>query len=150
MSNYYILDDCKIVNEELICNISKEKLESNLKTLGLYNLNYLINGYEYSSFHSVLGINIKYSDTIQKQDIYIKITKLLTNSNKYIGKVTYETNYSTIPELETDTFSLYFTNIVSLSQEAFTCYFKKNKINNLMLLCYVSSGNNYKLSKIEK
>ena len=35
LTNYFILDDCKIVNSELICNLPKKELESNLKTLGL-------------------------------------------------------------------------------------------------------------------
>ena len=149
LSSYIILEDCKIVNEELICTILKEKLESNLRSLGLYHLYYLIDGYEYTSFISVLGINIKLPEPIQKEDIYINITKLLTNTNKYTGKITYETNNSLIPEIETNVFSLDFLNKVSLSKEAFTCFFKKNQNDNLLLLCYVNGGNNYQLSKIE-
>ena len=147
LDNYFILDQCKIQEKELICTISKNKLNENLRNLGVYRLYYLIEEKEYDLFDSVLGINIKYGGQIQKEDIYVNITKLLTNTSEYIGLANYETISTSIPNIETDTFTLYFSG--NNIKEPFTRYFGKHEPNNLLLFCYVSSGNNYTLSKIE-
>ena len=147
LDNYFILDNFRIQGRELICTISKKKLEENLKHLGIYKLYYLIDGIEYTLFDSVLGINIKYGNAIKKEDIYVNITNLLTDTYDYKGLATYETISNITSDIETETFSLYFSN--NNIQELFTCYFKKRNPNNLLLFCYVSNGNNYTLSKIE-
>ena len=75
-----MLDKCLIEGKELICNLGKKAIEEILKedgqNLNLMNINEFI-GETY--FYLVYGITIKYS-SIQKENIWVGITKLLENT----------------------------------------------------------------------
>ena len=131
--SYIIFDNCKEEEKELICIIEKNKLKENLPFFGNLTLVYLTEVGIYQ-FNSVLNINIKYEKIIEKEDIYLNITKLLRNSSDNSeGIITYETNIDSCTEIVTDSFHLYFNFSIGIST-SYGYYFKKNKNNNLLLL----------------
>ena len=138
--SYIILDNCKEEGKELNCTIEKNKLKENLPLFGNLTLGYLTEVGVYE-FNSVLNINIKYEKTIEKEDIYLNITKLLRNSSDNSESIiTYETNISSCPEIITESFRLSFNDSKNSFTEGY-CYFKKNEKNNLnlLLLCDVQT-----------
>ena len=130
MFDYIILDNCETSNNELICEVPKEKLEEVLKyndepfTLGTINDNY-----GQLTFDFVFDINIFYEIT-EKIDIYVNITKLLENVTEQGSTFAYETSVDDIEKLNTKIFKLEF------AKGDQDCYFKKsNNNNNLLLIC---------------
>ena len=94
-------------------------------------------------FNLVLDITI--NSWINKEEINVKVGKLLTpiaSKNEYIA---YETNVEKISTLITDKFELESEN-----NEKIKCIFEKNiKRNNLLLLCEATKDGKYKLGKIK-
>ena len=142
--NYAILDNCETKEKELICKMSKEKLETllvnNKVSFKLGNLN---DNYGTIMFDLVYYIDITY-EIAEKEDIYVTITKLLNNVTESASNYAYETNITGIPELYSNTF-LFEKN----GSQPF-CYFKKNKINNLLFICEADESGKFSLGKIEE
>ena len=130
-NNYALLDNCRINQKELICNISKEKLESILS----YNNETFKLGTTSKYFHSdfsklklVYEMIINYK-IIEKINIYINITRVLNDVAELGSTFAYETNIESINNLITKNFSMEF------HPDNLSCYFKKTTYNNLLLLC---------------
>ena len=143
---YTILDDCIIKIKEIECDLSLDEIQSILVydnerfKLGAMNDN--IGKME---FDLVYGINIKHQYS-QKMTIYVNIIKLLENTTESGAIIAYETeiNEEDIPNLITDKF------IMEFDKGDQYCYFKKNSVNNLLLLCMVSGNGEIHLKQIKK
>ena len=109
------------------------------------------NNMGYFTLNSVLNIILLYNETIIKEDIYVKITKLILNTGEYPDTFIYETNISSIPEIKTYTFwQLKYIKDSSGSVRYFAnCFFKKNKLNSFLLLyCSLNDDAKYHLDPI--
>ena len=97
------------------------------------------------TFYSIFDIKISF-DNVQKENIYLNITKLLTSfvdKNQYI---IYETNITEMPRITTNSF------IISPNRNDNTnCFFKKNNDQDkLLLLCYAESSGFFSLGTIQE
>ena len=120
-SNSIILDGCERNENELNCKISKEKLEEVLiKNNEQFKIGAINDAIGIINFDSILKITITY-EIDKKEDIYVKITNLLTEYSPEGIPIAFETNVTNIPNIITDIFNL--------------CYFKKNNLSNLLYLC---------------
>ena len=113
ISTYYQFIDCFEENNDLlICTISKEKLEGfmtekllNLKILAFNNDNKNV-----ESLYLVPPIQV-YFNIKNKENVYIKITKLLTNEKPSLnGIIAYETNVTNISYVLSKSFIMNFIN----------------------------------------
>ena len=139
------LENCENTQNEIICKISKEKLESiltyNNEIFSLGNMNDNIGRI---NFNLVYDININY-EIPEKENITVTITKLLNNATEYGTPIAYETDIDTIPVINTRLFILKFNN----TDDGF-CYFKKNKDNNLIMVCIILGLGEKALGKIDQ
>ena len=140
-----ILQDCKEDGKDLICNIKKEKFYevftySNQK-IKLYPCDYLLKDIE---FKAVSDININF-DNIQKEDIFINITKLLDNNIDTNTYIAYETNVTNISDIISETFMLSFRGF---SQTYFTCRIKKSIKTSLLIVCQIINSGTFYLEEI--
>ena len=143
--NYKILEDCETKEKEIICRMTKEQIESMLINeenkpfkLGATNENYGL-----IIFDLVLDINIIY-EKIEKEEIYINILNLLENRIDFRSTFAYNTNISEIDELQ--------SNYFDFKTDSFTtqCFFKKNKINNLLFICLANEIGEMTIGKIDE
>ena len=142
-NDYTILDNCETYKKDLICKISKEKLESILKNKNIqFKLGNMNDNYGAISFDLVYDLNINY-EIIKKIDLFITITKLLVDITESESSMAYDTNINSIPNLISDLFTLQF------QQGNQSCYFKKNNINNLLIICLIKGKEEIYLGKIE-
>lgn len=141
--SYYSLN-CQRKGDELICPINKSILERNINTynemnndlvkMGIYFLN--TKG-EFIKFPLISNIYINYN--IKKEEVYVKITKLLTNNiiinneNEYI---VYETNVTNIPSVNSEHFSLEIEHKKEITP--LFCYLKKEDNSPLLMLCHIN------------
>ena len=139
-SNYINVDNCSKDGKNLICQIKKEKLleYNNNQKIKLYHYNEL---YGFLEFSLIKEISINYLN--KKENLYVKITKLLQKNIDLNNHISYETNISSISNLVTDFF------ILNTDKEI-NCYFKKNEINPLLILCRWPFVGEYKLGEIKK
>lgn len=137
--SYYESLNCQRKDNELICPINKSILEkniidmnNNLVKMGIYFLN---KKGEFIKFPLVSNIYINYN--IKKVDVYVKITKLLTNNiinnneNEYI---VYETNVTNLPSAYSEHFNLEFE--YKKKNTSLFCYLKKENKSPLLILCH--------------
>ena len=138
---YIPLDECsKNENEtELICKLEKEEIEEALQynkqifeTYSYYDKeNYdqkKLGIYKMEIIENIIIID----ERLEKQDIYVKITKLLLY-NERIDKnifVPYETNVTTISNVVTNKFQFLRNN-----NSYITCYLKRSGNDPLLFLC---------------
>ena len=142
--NYqHILENCKQVNNELICPIKKSKIEEILtpsidenKIWVQYESPDL--GNRLNQFDLIPYIEVK--TYIPKKDIYVGITKLLENVGEHDTLIAYETNITDISTVRTDLegFELKFES--SYGEESNSCSFRKYENNPLFLVCWVNDG----------
>ena len=141
--DYTVLESCSKGEKEIICQISKTKLE---EILSYSNETFYINAINSDigiiSFNLVYEINIIY-EISEKINIYININKLLSNVTEVETAFAYEitTNIDSIPNLNTVQFFLYF------NKGLIGCYFKKSNMGNLLLLCIPSEEGDIYLEK---
>ena len=142
----YLPLDCSKENDELKCPISKSQLESILtkKESQIYisYLNYLG---QFRGFPLVPRVDVKY-DSIQKIDLYIGITKLISNIAEHDTMIAYETNITEISNVITglSTFSLTFMNTEKASQNSSCCFRKYNNDSPLLIVCFIhNEGKNW-------
>ena len=140
--NEYIPLNCNKNDDELICIMNKIELVNNINREELRPINknnmeifFLNEKGQFEKFNFISSININYF--IQsKIDIYVKITKLLTDqiilfSN--FGFIFYETNITSIPNINTKFFYLFF--IGTNQNYRFSCGFKSGEFGPVLLLC---------------
>ena len=134
-----IFDDCMINEKELLCSITKEKIEEILGYDGEeFSLAFLKDNFGTYDFDSVSKIIFKY-EKIEKEDIYINIINLLSiPGSRFIA---YGTNVSYIKNITSEEFKLdniYYSKV--------SCLFKKNSNDNLLLLCLANYGQRFSLA----
>jgi hypothetical protein len=141
--NYqHILENCKQVNNELICPITKSKLEEILTPAINENKIYLEyfnpNSTKRGRFNLISPIEVK--TFIPKKDIYVGITKLVENIAEHDTLIAYKTNVTDISNVRTDleSFSLKFEN--RDGEKGSSCSFRKYENNPLLLVCWVKDG----------
>ena len=136
---YTYLDKCETVNNELICNISKSKLEEIMSTNEeKFWINYIDNDYNFNKLSTILEIKVNYNNT-KKEDIYVNITKLLDNSTEHDTLIAYETNVTNISKVftSTESFSMKFGG------EERNCGFRKYEENPLLMVCWGPKENSH-------
>ena len=132
-SNYIKLEKCEVENITLTCKISKQKLKEVL-ILNKEQFNVISIDDEGGTIPlNYTGLITVYYDDIEKEDIYVEITKLLNNITEQGVPVAFETNITDISNLKSNIFS---DNDGSDEY----CYFKKTSINPLLLLCVYPLG----------
>ena len=129
--NYLLLDNCKNENNEVKCQITKEKIESIISSeqdnfvLGTMNDN--VGAFKFY-FAYFIQINYKIE---KKEEIIVTIKKLLYNEASIDSTFAYETDIQSIPSLTTTNFGMNFA-----TNEIAQCHFKKTKkIDKLLLIC---------------
>ena len=147
-----ILQDCKENGKDLICNIKKEKFyeifsNNTSQRLQLYPYNASEANIEFKAVYDII-INF---DSIQKEDIFIEIKKLLANNVNYNTYTAYETHLSNISDIISDSFELTFTKSLDVqTDEKFTCRLKKSIQTPLLIICLMSKSDTYYLKEIKE
>ena len=105
LSDYYILDNCKLEKNELICPISRNKLIdstmlNSIKKASLANVGYLNFNKNYKKFALISPVFLNYQ--IPKEDIFIGISKLIQNIGDGNSFIAYETNVTNIANIRPD------------------------------------------------
>ena len=143
MNYQHVLENCKQVNNELICSITKSKLEEILTpaTVGggkIYLEYFNPNSAKIVEFILIVPIEVK--TFIPKKDIYVGITKLVENIAEHDTSIAYKTNVTDISNVRTDleAFSLKFEN--RDDEIGSSCSFRKYENNPLLLVCFVKDG----------
>ena len=128
MMNYISLKNCSKDSSILKCKLEKEAIleQNNNQTYKLY---YYDETYGFCEFILISGIT--FNSNIQKENIYLNITKLLQNNSYFNNYVVYETNATNISNIS-NIISDYFLLVSDISIK---CFFKKSELNNLLLLC---------------
>ena len=147
-----IRNDCEIKENELICKINKTNFEGYL-TSNEEKFEVRSFGESYGTYphHLVFDIIIKYN--INKENIGVKITKLLNGIVNHKTMASYETNVTNISPCATKMFELNFKLDNDTYTEKAKCFFKKYQDDKpLILLCqlnFAKSGN-FTLSSTEQ
>ena len=140
--------DCKIQNDELICLIKKTFLEYYyFKTSGILEMNLIYFNEKGKKEELYLIGNVIYNFNVQKVDVYVKITKLLTHNIDNKDLIVYETNVTNIPSVLGFPFYLNFTG--KKGSLNITCLFKKGVYNPLLLFCKINHEGVFLLKEIE-
>ena len=135
--------ECNEREKQIICSVKKNKILELLSFNGEnYCLGQLIDLKGLYKFNSVLNITINYS--IEKKDIYINITRLLTSFLEINNFISYETNISDIIKISTDYF-----NLTTEKNNNLECILKKND-EKLLLLCEALVQGKGSIGKITK
>ena len=147
---HHIVDeslDCKKNNKELICHIKKHYLIGNssprvLEMKKLLPIIYFNKDGKINSLYLIPPIIINYD--VQKINVIVKITKLLTNYVEKDNCIAFETNITNIPTILTDIFELEFDE-----KEKIICLFKSGLNGILLLLCNIREEGTLLLKKIK-
>ena len=139
--NIKISFSCTYIEKDnnLICQLQKEEIEeiliNNIQNFEIYSYN----DHPYLTLYKIETIeNIIINKNVsQKTDIYVGINKLLTQYIDWYNYIAYETNITNIANVHSQNFYL------QTSKNNFRCFFKKNKIDPLFLLCYLNSWSDY-------
>ena len=128
--NYEILDNCKLNDKKLICEISKEKIEG-LLTIdnSTYKIGAIHDNIGIIQLNNILDISITYPQ-IEKKDIYLQYTKVINPNPEARTFFGFETNVTEIS-----------SNINSIPINDY-CHFRKTDGNPLMLLCMINKIDN--------
>ena len=138
--------DCNDATTEVICNISKNEITQILSYNGeKFNIIQKIDNEGTLPFYSIFDIIINYPN-VQKTDINIEITNLLTSIVELNNFIIYETNITNISSITTNYF-----NIAPNRNDVINCLFKKNnKKDKLLLLCLASNPGETSLGQIDE
>ena len=144
-----LLQDCQEKEEDLICNIKKEKFyeifTNSGQKLKLYPYDYLLKNIEFKSAYDII-INF---DNIQKEDVFIKISKLLDKKVDNSSFIAFETNITNISDVFSDKFELDFGDDYDNKTINFTCRIKKSINTNLIIYCLMSKPGRFYLKEIK-
>ena len=143
--------DCKRENDELICLIKKTLLycysgsefERVMKNMPLIYYN------EKGNMEEIYLIGyFTFNYNVQKIDVSVKITKLLTHNIGTRSIIVYETNVTNIASVVSYSIPVNFKGKEEDSLDL-ECYFKKGEYNPLLLLCGVEHEDVLSLNEIE-
>ena len=145
-----ILNDCKQVNDELICTLTKKKVEEIVvfwEGKIYFQVMFINENYRVTNFPLIPNIEIIYKN-IQKKNINVVITKLKEKVSEQDTYIAYETNVKDIDNvyMGPKSFNLPFTN--GENEERFTCSLKKYDENPLLLICFANRKGGYYLKEI--
>ena len=147
---YTNLDNCRKSNNDLICDVNKNKLIEILSYSGeKFFLGQKLDTEGLYLFTSVLDISFNY--IITKEDISIQISNLLTPVVAKNEFIVFETNINntTIQALVSDYFEIEIKSSQNINNnEKIKCIFKNNNLNNLLLLCNANKDGIYSLGQI--
>ena len=104
---------------------------------------YIFNfGFEYKQkYHLYAGLKIIYENQKEKENIFVKITKLVDNIIKFNNYIAFETNITNIPSFDSFLFYLKFSLLNDQTKFDQLCFLKKNNDNStLMLLCQMNKN----------
>ena len=149
MFDYYIFLNCSEKNDELICYVTKNQLESILiKNETQLAVSYICNSGHSSKFPLIPLINIIYNN-VKKIDIHVEITKLIQNITEMNSLIAYETNINGINNVITNenAISLDFMNDYNEIKQ-YNCSFRKYDNSSLLLLCLINEEGIYHLKTI--
>ena len=135
-TNYInIRNDCSIKENELICKINKANFEGYLtRYKDKFYLKSFGEGYGIFTHELVFEIQIRYN--VNKENIKVKITKLLNGIANNGVMASYETNITKISPCATKPFDLSFTLDGGSNSYKAQCFLKKYKDDKpLILLC---------------
>ena len=113
-------DEINLENNELICKISKEKIEemtTDDKVLYLIMIN---KEYGIFNFEFAGEININYNET--KEDIYVELKEALNDKSEFGSLIAFETNISEISPLTSNEFDY----LLDLDNNTIKCFFKSS------------------------
>ena len=136
--------ECKRNNDELICPIKKTTLECYGTLINSGRMYYMIKDVFPERFYLIPKFQINFY--VQKINVYINITKLLTKYLDIGYFIVYETNITNIPEVNVllpDNINL-FENMKSDM-----CFFRKGENSPLLLLCFALKEGIYSLKEIK-
>ena len=150
----YLFLDCRKQKNELVCPVTKdqfiENLEgSNTSLTGQNYIHYLDYTYQIKSgeIPMITEINILYENVV-KEDIYVGITKCLTNYTELKSYVIYETNITNIKKVKA---SLHLEALEKDgSSSKIGCRLVKHEINPLYLMCEISFPEFISIKEITK
>ena len=133
---YLYLNKCSKNNKNLICEIEKEDIEGILyyknQKFDIYYLDY---GRDFKRREIIYNITI-IDEILEKQDIYVRITRLLQEYINFNNFIAYETNVKFISNLVSGRFP------IQKNSEILTCFFKKDKDVPMLFLCNWKYNNN--------
>ena len=138
-----ILDNCSEENKELTCLFKTDiLLEIMTSSSNSFYIIYIDNNYDFNMFNLVNHIDMNYYN-IEKEDVYVRITKLLLNSAPEFSYFAYETNVTDISNvlMGRNIFYLDFENEYENEDNNGLCTFRKSENNPLLLVCYINSYN---------
>ena len=141
--------DCKKNNQQLICQVKKDLLEScnsNSTTIIQWPILSFNDNGKQNFLLLVSSITINFS--VQKKDIYVKITKLLSDDTIEIkNSFIYETNETNIPMINTfdNQFQLEFNG----SEKNLSCFFRKGRVGPLLIFCNAINEGIFSLKEIK-
>ena len=138
--------ECKRNNDELICQIKKAFLECYGGILKSNSLIYMDkDGFLGGLFNLIAEYQINFH--VQKINVYINITKLITKSFDKNSFIVYETNITSIPEVN----ALLPNNVTFFENEEDIgfCFFRKEDNSPLLLLCSPKNEGVYSLKEIK-
>ena len=147
-----VLDNCIQKNDELICTITKKKVEEYLfeqsgqKFLGL---TYLNSNYRITKFPMIPKIEVIY-DNIQKTNINVLITKVIQNVAEHDTPIAYETNVNDIENIYMDLESFDLTFESEKEEKKASCGFRKYDNSPLLLVCFLNRVGEYWLREIRE
>ena len=136
--------ECKRNNDELICPIKKTTLECYGTMINSGRMYYMYKDKYPERFYLIPKFQINFD--VQKINVYINITKLLT---KYLDRknlIVYETNITNIPEV-----NVFLPDHIALfeNQKVGECAFRKEENSSLLLLCLSRGEGIYSLKEIK-
>ena len=142
---YIHLDKCTKNENYLICTIEKEEIEEvlqyNNQKFDVYSHNEDLKLYKLNIIQNIIIID----DKINKQVVYVGITKLLKSNIYKNNFIPYETNVTNTSNIITAKFF-----IKTEVHKSIKCYFKKTVIDPLLLLCQWEFKEDKYLGEIKK
>ena len=143
-----VLYDCEAKSNELICLIQKDKLLQIMPgSQQNFSIAYITSNYLLGQFSLVKDIEVNYYG-INKEDLFVGITKLIDDKYDIYKGIAYETNITNISNILMGffSFSMKFENVGSETD----CFFRKYENTPLLLVCLIyDSTNEIHLSKID-
>lgn len=143
---YIHLKNCNEKNNELICNIPRLLLEETMEVSNRgYHFTYLPNPYIEET--SLLVPDIQINSYINKKNIYVGITKLLTNNIRFDSIIVYETNVTDISLIRNslNSFRLGFNDNKVMRR----CGFRKYDDAPLLIVCFIDSKDKVETLSLE-
>ena len=151
-NEHLIIDNCREENNILVCPITKSELEQYVQPSKLEILMSYMNPDNYQKYFTLVARIRLIFNNIEKTDIYVGITKLLVNANEPDVPIAYETNVTDISEMKAlfDGFKIPFQYEEGgqVQEEDGRCNFMKYENTALLLVCWMSGGDNFWLKDI--